>query len=59
MAGNQYVLRLEGDRILVESGGETYSTPLTGFKDYDLSGSIRGGEATIFKRGNNIKLRSS
>lgn len=59
VAGNEYVLSLEDDSIVLDVGSSTYTTPLSGFTGYDLSGSVRGGEVTIFKRGNNIRLRPS
>lgn len=59
LAGEKYNVRVDGSRVIVRSGIEVYKQEMAGFNDYNLSGGVDGGDATVFKIDNQFILRAA
>ena len=57
VAGKSYSIRMS-DELVVKSGNSIYRTEIDGFNGYNMVGSVRGGDITVFKEQDKFLLRA-
>lgn len=56
ISGEDYSISL-GDNLTIFVRGSRYAMPVHGFQNYSLDGEATGGDVTVFKEQDQIKLR--
>ena len=58
LSGSDYSVNAENETVVIRSDGDAFRNPIQGFKGYDITGSSRGGDITVFKQGTQLEIRS-
>lgn len=56
IGGSDYTVDLNRSDLIISVGAKEYQRDFKGMREYYISGSASGGEATIVKQGNQIEL---